>query len=78
MDLPKPVPVDATNPADPKPVDAGAEDTGGAAGCPNTELAGVVVVLLTVVGVGVVATVATVLITGVTPRELLSVVAGEG
>lgn len=56
----------------------GVEDTGGAAGCPNTVLAGVVIVLLTAVGVGVTATVATVLITGVTPRALLSVVAGAG
>lgn len=83
-ELPKPVPVDGPNPVEPNPVDAGAEgaegveDTGGAAGCPNTVLAGVAAVLLTTVGVGVVAAVATVLITGVTPRELLSVVAGAG
>lgn len=83
-DLPKPVPADVPNPAEPNPVDAGgvgaeeAEEAGGAAGCPNTLLATVVVALLAVVGVGVVAAVATVLITGVTPRELLSVVAGGG
>lgn len=88
--LPKPVPVDAPNPGEPNAVDTGAagaagakgaEDTGGAAGCPNTVLAAaatVVVVLLAAAGVGVVAAGATVLITEVTPKELLSVVAGTG
>lgn len=75
-DLPKPVPVDAPNPAEPNPVDAGAEETGGAACCPNTVLAVVVAALFTTVVVGVVAAGAAVLITGVTPREPLSVVAG--
>lgn len=77
-DLPKPVPVDAPNPAEPNPVDAGAEETGGAAGCPNTVLAVVVAALFTTVGVAVVEAGAAVMITGVTPRELLSVVAGAG
>lgn len=80
-DLLKPVPVDVPNPVEPNSVDTGAEgaeEVGGAAGCPNTMLAAAVVVLLTTVAVGVVAAGATVLITGVTPRELLSVVAGAG
>lgn len=89
-DLPKPVPDDAPNPAEPNAVDTGAagaagaagadgaegaEDTGGAEGGPNTVLAAVVVVLLTTLGVvaGL-----TVLITGETPSELLSVAAGAG
>lgn len=85
-DLPKPVPVDAPNPAEPNAVDTGAagaagaegaEDAGGAAGCPNTVLAAVVVLLATT-GVGVVAAGLTVVITGVTPSELLSVTAGAG
>lgn len=80
-DLPKPVPADVPNPAEPNPVDAGAvgaEEAGGAAGCPNTVLAAVVVAVLATVGVEVVAAAATVLITGVTPRELLSIIAGGG
>ncbi len=79
--LPKTVPVDALKPADPNAVDTGAEgaeDAGGAAGCPNTVLAAVVDVVSATVGVGVVATGATVLITGVTSRVELSVVAGAG
>lgn len=64
--------------------DEGAEEAGGggaggagdAEGCPNTVLEGVAIVLFTTTGVVVVAAGATVLITGVTPRELLSVVAG--
>lgn len=75
--LPKPVPVAAPNPGEPNAV-----DTGGAAGCPNAVLgaaaAAIVVVLLATAGVGVVAAGATVLITGVTPKELLSVVVGAG
>ena len=58
-------------------MDAGAEEAGVAAGCPNTLLGAVVDALLTA-GVGVVAAGAAVLITGATPRELLSVVAGAG
>lgn len=80
-DFPKPVPAGAPNPAEPNPVDAGAEgaeEVGGTADCPNTVLIGVVVVLLATERVGLVATGATVLITGVTPRELLSVVGGVG
>lgn len=80
-DLPKTVPVDVPNAVEPNPVDAGAvgaEEAGGAAGCPNTVLASVVVVLLTAAGVVVVAAAATVLIMGVSPRELLSVIVGAG
>lgn len=81
-DLPKTAPVDAPKAVEPNPVAAGTEGAagaaGGAAGCPNTVLAAVVVVLLTTVGVGVVAAAATVLMTGVSPRELLSVIAGAG
>lgn len=83
-DLPKPVPVGAPKPEEPNDVDAGAagagvaEDAGGAAGCPNTVLTAVVVVLAETGGVGTVAAGATVVMTGVTPRELLSVVVSEG
>lgn len=56
----------------------GGEDTRGATGCPKTVLVGVAIVLLAMAGVEVVAAVATVLITGVTPMELLSVVTGAG
>lgn len=66
------MPEDEANPAEPKPVEAGAEEAGG---CPNTVFA-VVVALLTMVGV--VAAGATVLMTGVTSMELLSVAAGAG
>lgn len=106
--LPKPVPEVAPNPDEPNTVEdgaAGAEDAGGAAGCPNTvlvaaaveaaaEVAAVAVVaatavvvataaaaavwLLATVVVTVVATGAAVLMTGVTFRELLSVVGGGG
>lgn len=85
-DLPKPVPADAPNPAEPKAVETGAagaagaegaEDAGGAEGCANAALAAVVVVVL-LTTVGVVVAGATVLITGVTPTELLSVIAGAG
>lgn len=88
--LPKLAPVDAPNPDEPNPVDTGAagaaaavgaegaEVAGGAAGCPNTVLAAVVVAPATV-GVEVVAAAGlTVLITGVTSMVLLSVVAGAG
>lgn len=83
--LPKPVPVDAPNPGEPNAVETeaavaeGAEDTGGAAGCPNTVLAAataVVAVLVATAGEGVATVGASVLITGVIPKELLSVVAG--
>lgn len=86
-DLPKPFPVDAApNPVELNPVDTGAEgaggaegaeDAGGAADCPNTVLVAVAAAVLTL-GVGVVTAGATVLITGVIPRELLSVAAGGG
>lgn len=56
---------------------AGPEEAGGATGCPNTLLPAVVVVLSTV-RVGVVTAAATVVITGIIPRELLSVIAGAG
>lgn len=57
-------------------MDVGAEDAGGSAGCPNTELATVVAALL-LTTVGVVAAGAAVLMTGVMmPMELLSVTAG--
>lgn len=85
--LPKLAPVDAPNPAEPNPVDTGAagvagavgaEDAGGAAGCPKTVLAAVVVTPAAV-GVEVVAAAGlTVLITGVTSMVVLSVVAGAG
>lgn len=76
---PKGVPVDAPNPVEPNPVIAGAAGAKeGATGCPNTVLVAEVVEVLTMVGVAVVAALATVLITGVIPRELLSVVAGAG
>lgn len=80
--LPKPVPVDAPNPVEPNAVDAAgteaAEDTGGGAGCPNTVLTAAVVAVLLETGVGVVAAGATVLMTVVSPRELLFVVAIVG
>lgn len=57
-------------------MDAGAEDAGGSAGCPNTKLAAVVAALLPTTGVGVVPAGAAVLMTGVTPTEPLSVTAG--
>lgn len=63
----------------------GAEDTKGAAGCPNTVLTaataaapGVATVLDTAAGAGVELTAVAVLITGLTPKELLSVVAMVG
>lgn len=80
-DLPKPVPVDAPNPAVPNAVDTGvedAEDAGGTEGCPNTALGAVVVVVSAAVVVRVVAAGAAVLITGGTPRAALSVVGGAG
>lgn len=80
-DLPKPVPAGAPKPEEPNDVDAGAagaEDAGGAAGCPNTVLTAVVVVLAETGGVGTVAAGATVVMTGVTSTELLSVVVREG
>lgn len=55
---------------------AGAEDAGGATGCPNTEPEAVVAALLTTTEVGVVTAGAAVLMTGVTPMELLSVITG--
>lgn len=48
-DFPKPV--DVPNPAELNPVDAGAEEAGGAAGCPNTLFTAVTVALLTTVEV---------------------------
>lgn len=77
-DLLKPAPVEALNPVEPNPVAEGAEEAGGTAGCPKTVLAVVVGAGVTVVRVAVVAAGAAVLITGVTPIELLSVVAGAG
>lgn len=101
--FPNPLPEDVPNPGEPNTVDTGAagaegaEDTGGAAGWPNTVLVAVLVataaaaaadvvaaaavvvvvsVLLATAGVGVVSAGATVLITGVTFKELLSVVGG--
>ena len=78
MDLPKPAPADVPNPDELNPVDAGAEEAGGAAGCPNTVLAAVAGALLTTTGVVVVAAGAAVLTTGVAATELLSVIAGVG
>ena len=78
--LPKLAPGDAPNPDEPNPVIAGAEgaeETGGATGCPNTVEA-VVVAVLTTVWVVVVAALATVLITVVIPMVWLSVVTGAG
>lgn len=77
MGLEKPVPVAVPNPLEPNPVAAGAEEAGTTADCPKTVLAEVAAVLATV-EVWVVAVGAAVLITGVTPIELLSVVAGAG
>lgn len=88
-DLPNPFPDDAApNPAELKPVDAGAaeaegaegaEDAGGAAACPNSApVAVVATVVLATVGVAVVVAGETVLITGVIPRLVLSVVTGGG
>lgn len=74
--MPKLASVDVPKPDEPNPVDAGAEGAGGAGGCPNTVLGTVVDALFTTAEVRVVAAGATVLITGVTPTELLSVVAG--
>lgn len=78
--------VEVPNPVEPNPVAEGAEEAGSAAGCPKTALAAVVVDGVTVagevvagvvvVGVVVVGVGATVLITGMAPMELLSVVAG--
>lgn len=72
-DLPKPVSVGAPNPDEPNPVVAGAEEAGGAAGCPNT-LAAVVAALVITAAVVVVG--AAVLMAGMAPTELLVVVAG--
>lgn len=85
-----PKPEVAPNPDAPNTVDAvGAEVAGEAAGCPNTVLVGAAAAVVTLVvtaaaaasllvTVTVVAAGATVLMTGVTFRELLSVVGGEG
>lgn len=81
MDLPNPVPVDAPNPVELNPVDAGAEgaeEAEVADGCPNTEAVEVVVPLFAAVRVVVGAEEATVLITGGTPTVVLSVVTGGG
>lgn len=76
-EFPKPGAEGVPNAVEPNPGAEGAggtEEAGGAAGCPKTVLA--VVAVLTTVEVGVVPAAATVLITGVAPRELLSVIVG--
>lgn len=85
--FPKPAPADVPNPGEPNAADAGAEgaeDARGAAGCPNTApaaavaAAGVGAVPGTAAGAGVELEEATVLTTGATPKELLSVAAVVG
>lgn len=72
--LPKAFPEVDPNPDEGNPVSAGPEEAGGAADWPKTVP---VVVLVVRVGVGV-AGVTTVVITDVTPMELVSVVTGGG